>query len=175
VHLRLVWISNRHPKKTAGPSLTQSLLFESSTFSLSLSPPSLERVDINQNNITSVGARAIASALLHNTHLKYLDMGYNDLGDEGVAFIASAIRMNGSTALVDLRLACTGISDRAGKAIAEMLRDNVSLLKMSLSENENLSKPMRNECLVKIARQWKLWNRLTPKHREDYPGPHLCI
>lgn len=131
---------------------------------------SLERVDINQNKISSIGARAIASALMYNKHLKFLDIGYNPLGDEGVISLCSALSLNGETALVDLRLASTNMSDKAGKQLIEMLSNNVSLLKLSLSENENLSKAVRNEALLKISRHWKLWNRLTPKHRDDYSG-----
>ncbi|XP_076147660.1 uncharacterized protein LOC143132185 isoform X2 [Alosa pseudoharengus] len=97
----------------------------------------LQRLRLNDSNITDVGCDALTSALLSNpSHLKELDLSGNKLGDSGVNHI-SALLKNPCCKLEKLQLNDSNITDVGCAALTSALRSNPShLIELNLSGNK---------------------------------------
>ena len=51
-------------------------------------------VDLSENKIPVSGADSISKALMENKVLEVIKLDRNDFGDEGIAFIANALKVN---------------------------------------------------------------------------------
>jgi NLR family CARD domain-containing protein 3 len=94
---------------------------------------SLEKLDVNANIISSVGAVALAMMLRMNKSLSELNLSYNNIGDEGAVAIAAALQVNKTLRCLSLRR--NGIGNNGVQKIAESLPHMSALKELILSKN----------------------------------------
>lgn len=113
----------------------------------------LHTLGINDNGITKIGARILASGLIGNCSLVYLDIGYNQLGDEGVIAIAEALKVNNT--LVTLCLYGNNVTERSIITLLDMLKENTTItgIKFDLQERDIFPRDMFNELENRLQRQ----------------------
>ena len=130
---------------------------------------SLKELNMSENEITSNGAKEIATAIRVNTTLEKLDLSCNALSDDGVNFISDSLKNNNSlkeinisrnkitsegaqyitdairinTTLVKLDLSCNALSDDGVTAVSDSLQFNISLQELNLSKNEVTSEGVK--------------------------------
>jgi NLR family CARD domain-containing protein 3 len=92
------------------------------------------RLDVNSNNITSVGAISVAAMLRVNKSLEELNLSFNNIGDEGAMTIATALQIN--TTLRCLSLRRNGIGNIGAQSIAKTLPHMTALKELILSKND---------------------------------------
>ena len=73
------------------------------------------------NEITADGVSILASAIKTNTTLEKLLLWDNPLGDEGLRYLTDAL-LDGTSALKDLRIGWTNITDVGASHLAELLK-----------------------------------------------------
>lgn len=95
---------------------------------------SLQSLILSENQISNVGAKAIAALLENNKTLIILILNANLIGDEGAAAIAAALRKN--TRLKKLDLAQNEITEVGFEALAAALTENTSLTTLDLYYNK---------------------------------------
>ena len=83
----------------------------------------LTYLNINNNQMSPVGARYIA---YHLTNLTYLDISWNEIGDEGAIHIATKL-----TNLTSLNISSNEIGDKGARAVATM----TNLTSLDVSSN----------------------------------------
>ena len=84
----------------------------------------LNSIDLWQNNLTDEGVKYLAEALKHNScKLKSLNLTNNKLTEEGVKYLAEALK-DGNCKLHGLDLACNKLSDEGVKYVADTLKDS---------------------------------------------------
>jgi Leucine-rich repeat (LRR) protein len=93
----------------------------------------LRRLNISDNRIGHKGAAAVAKALAASPSLKVLNLAKNDLGEEGGTVIGEALASN--TTLKELSLALNGIGDGGATSIAQGLSLNIRLCSLDLHLN----------------------------------------
>ncbi|XP_065902642.1 protein NLRC3-like [Dysidea avara] len=101
----------------------------------------LRLLDISRNDITSIGAAAIANSLLHNTSLEELYMSNNAIGKDGATAIAQAITNNKT--LKKLSLCDNTIDEESAIIIIRSIHHNNIITKLWLSYS------LRNDASVK--------------------------
>ncbi|KAL7458541.1 hypothetical protein ACHAWC_010125, partial [Mediolabrus comicus] len=94
----------------------------------------IQVVDLQSNNISGEGAKAIADTLKHNKTLQHIDLSRNNIGVDGAKAIAEALEENIELRMIDLRL--NQIAVEGAKAIANALHCNKTLQHIDLSSNE---------------------------------------
>jgi len=87
---------------------------------------SLQQLDVSSTHIQTAGAIALAQALAMNATLKSFECGYNQFEDEGVRALVASVTKNRRLQLNFLGLSSTGIGQKSGVAIIELLRENKS-------------------------------------------------
>eukprot|EP01028_Stygiella_incarcerata_P012405 TRINITY_DN75_c0_g1_i1.p2 TRINITY_DN75_c0_g1~~TRINITY_DN75_c0_g1_i1.p2 ORF type:complete len:388 (-),score=100.49 TRINITY_DN75_c0_g1_i1:2643-3806(-) len=98
---------------------------------------SVEILDFTNCRITHEGVKQIAFALEKNASLKILLLWGNEkIGDEGISFVAEALKTNSS--LVELDSGSCGIGVSGAKRIGEMLKKNTNLKKINLYDNGDI-------------------------------------
>jgi NLR family CARD domain-containing protein 3 len=95
---------------------------------------SLEKLDVNANNISSVGATALALMLRINMSLSELNLSYNSIGDEGAVAIAAALQINKTLRCLSLRR--NGIGNIGVQKFAESLPLMSALKELILAKND---------------------------------------
>ena len=117
---------------------------------------SLKELDISNNEITSDGAKEIATAFRVNTTLEKLDISCNTLSDDGVTFISDGFKNNFS--LQKLNISHSDITDRGIKVIAEAIQINSTLQNINISKNhistEGLlyfMEAVKNNCTLQVV------------------------
>ena len=93
-----------------------------------------EKLNLNCNKVTSIGASFTAEALNNNITLKELYLTDNHLGDTGVQSLTKVLSLNNSN-LSLLSLQMVDITDEGAKYIAEMLTTNTTLDRLLLGWN----------------------------------------
>ena len=88
--------------------------------------------DLQENNITSLGANILSEAMQNNTSLIRLDLTMNDIGDAGARGLGKGLK---NTVLQTLFLADNNIADRGAQELGEGLKNNFSLQVLGLSSN----------------------------------------
>ena len=63
----------------------------------------LQKLDVSENGIDAVGAKAISSSLRTNTSLQELNMNLNSVGDDGATVIAEVLSENSTLKYLSLR------------------------------------------------------------------------
>ena len=97
--------------------------------------PSLRTLDLRGNQIGDRGAKALASALEHNSLLESLMLDGNHIGDEGAMSLAMALDTNKT--LCTLGLAANAIGDAGCTALFEALdRPHPKLTRLLLASNK---------------------------------------
>ena len=96
----------------------------------------LVQADLQQWQITPVGAKAIAASLQTHPRIKSLKMHYCKLGWEGTEYIARACAQHKT--LTNLDLGDNGMDEQGARHIAAMLATNTSITRLDLSKNEGL-------------------------------------
>lgn len=102
--------------------------------------------------VGDLGAQRLSHALLHNTHLLYLNLSYNDIGNDGAVALANCLhaptttpissdpgttRYESKTSLQSLNLSHNHISStQASTAFARALTYNTSLRELNLDHNQ---------------------------------------
>ena len=89
-----------------------------------------------RNKLTSNGMPLLASSLINNTTLKSLDLSFNRIGDLGVCALADVLLPAHHSSLRILYLSHAGVSDDGAKHLAELLKTNMTLAELWLSDNE---------------------------------------
>jgi hypothetical protein len=100
---------------------------------LQADPPSLTSLRLEGNQIGAVGAAALGTALLSNTHLTELGLALNPLSPLGALELREGLRRNGALRTLDLS-GCS-IGDDGAVAIATALRTNSVLETLYLQNN----------------------------------------
>lgn len=90
------------------------------------------RIRLRDNNITSLGALALAEGLKNNITLESLDLRNNYISDLGVQYLASSV-INSN--LKTLNLESNGITTEGAEYLAQILKNNQSLTELYLSKN----------------------------------------
>ena len=134
---------------TLATSLSLSLLSSRSAFVNEVGPEGgiafaramtkmtkLVQADLQQWQITPVGAKAIAASLQTHPRIKSLKMHYCKLGWEGTEYIARACAQHKT--LTNLDLGDNGMDEQGARHIAAMLATNTSITRLDLSKNEGL-------------------------------------
>eukprot|EP00519_Triparma_laevis_P005190 CAMPEP_0182514996 /NCGR_PEP_ID=MMETSP1321-20130603/37123_1 /TAXON_ID=91990 /ORGANISM="Bolidomonas sp., Strain RCC1657" /LENGTH=470 /DNA_ID=CAMNT_0024722333 /DNA_START=52 /DNA_END=1461 /DNA_ORIENTATION=+ len=86
------------------------------------SVPSLESLDLSDNQIGVKGGKALARWLVGSTfRLCRINLGYNHLGDQGAAAIFLALNFPNCNRLEDVDVSFNGISDTGGSWIVSSL------------------------------------------------------
>ncbi|CAF0840849.1 unnamed protein product [Rotaria sp. Silwood1] len=93
----------------------------------------LLRLNLCNNLIGPQGAQAIAYGITKSTTIEYLNLRLNRIGDEGGQAICLALLINQS--LHELNLSSNNLSEPTGNKLAEILNRNKSLLKIDMSAN----------------------------------------
>ena len=93
----------------------------------------LEKIVIDQNNVSSVGAEAFAQALESNPMVYDLTISRSDIRNEGAAAISELIRVN--TRLTKLNLEMNDISTPGIVALSGALQENSALRVLHLGVN----------------------------------------
>ena len=94
---------------------------------------SLKELNMSKNEITSNGAKEIATAIRVNTTLEKLDLSCNALSDDGVNFISDGLKNNNS--LKEVNISRNKITSEGAQYIADAIRINTTLVKLDLSCN----------------------------------------
>lgn len=92
----------------------------------------IQKLSLNNNQLTASSARDIASTLNANISLTQLDLGENTLGDSGVKMLSVAIR-DSDCNIQELCLRSNGLTASCAKDLASALS---SLTKLSLGDNK---------------------------------------
>ncbi|XP_072893552.1 NACHT, LRR and PYD domains-containing protein 3-like [Hemitrygon akajei] len=119
----------------------------------------IQRLGLDNVDLTVSGAENLASALGTNRSLMDLNMDRNKLGDSGVKLVSVALR-NPECKILKLGLRGVGLTDSGVEDLVSALRTNPSLTELDLSENKLgdsgvklVSAALRNpECKIQ-----KLW------------------
>ena len=93
----------------------------------------LKKVDLSHNNISDGGAVALTQALHHNSTLKKVDLSHNNIRNTGAVALAQALHHNST--LKELYLSKNNISDDGAVALAQVLHHNSTLKWLDLSNN----------------------------------------
>lgn len=138
---------------------------------------SIKRLELGNNLIGDGGCQALASMLLHNVHLTYLDLYANGITHVGADELCSGLSSN--AALCSLGLEDDPIGERGAKALASMLRTNKTLRSLSVFGREigeggviALSFALRetNSTLTRLdLSSWQLRQDPTPMPDSDRP------
>lgn len=93
----------------------------------------IEELDLSDNSLTHIAAKAIAEAMPLCASLKVLNVSSNRIGIEGTDALAAALR--GHSVLEDLCLERNQLGDRCASVVLEALAAHPSLTKLDLSDN----------------------------------------
>ena len=117
---------------------------------------SLKELNISNNNITSNGAKEIATAIRVNTTLEKLDISCNSLSDEGATFISNGLKNNIS--LQELNISRNKITSEGTKEITKAIQINSILHNINISKNyistEGLlyfMEAVKNNCTLQVV------------------------
>uniref|UniRef100_A0A672ST48 Uncharacterized protein n=1 Tax=Sinocyclocheilus grahami TaxID=75366 RepID=A0A672ST48_SINGR len=94
----------------------------------------LERLRLNDCNLTDKSCSALAAVLESDTNLKELNMNNNNLQDSGVKLLCNGLR-NITCELEILSLRKCGLTEESCSALATVLRSNSSLKELDMSNN----------------------------------------
>lgn len=100
----------------------------------------LEELNLNDNKITSVGAKALAEALAVNHTLTVLNVGQNRIGDaDGGAELVRALGQNPQSPLRELRVDCNLLAGETVAALRDVLPELHTLAALNLAGNRHIS------------------------------------
>lgn len=94
----------------------------------------LETLNMYDNWISGIGAKALAHSLSENSSLVSLNLRLNQLGDEGGHAIAQALLKNQT--LVNLQLGANEMTEATATAFSQVLVQNMTLRNLNLSCNK---------------------------------------
>lgn len=93
----------------------------------------IEELDLSDNSLTHIAAKAVAEAMPLCPSLKVLNLCSNRIGNEGTTAIAAALRNH--CALEELCLERNQLGDRCASVVLEAASVHPSLTKLDLSDN----------------------------------------
>ena len=101
----------------------------------------LQRLDLQDNQIGEAGALAIAKAIEHNPQisLQYLNLRNNQIGNAGTKGLARALKKNQSLQILDL--AVNAIGSPGAQALVQAIGDNPQLPLQQLNLEHNYMTP----------------------------------
>ena len=103
----------------------------------------LKRIDLNENNITSIGLQYLAKMLKTNSSLIWLGLHTNSIGDRGMeALVDTLTRDNKNLEVLDLCFN-KSITDKCVESLIEMVQHNRSLKRFHMF-NCNVSEAGRD-------------------------------
>ncbi|XP_072892597.1 NACHT, LRR and PYD domains-containing protein 12-like [Hemitrygon akajei] len=94
----------------------------------------IQKLELNNVDLTDSGAEDLVSALRTNPSLTELDLSYNKLGDSGVKLVSAALR-NPECKIQRLWLYNVDLTDSGAEDLASALSTNPSLTVLSLGFN----------------------------------------
>ncbi|XP_048051941.1 NACHT, LRR and PYD domains-containing protein 12-like isoform X4 [Megalobrama amblycephala] len=95
----------------------------------------LEKLRLDNCNITAEGCAALTSALRSNSHLRELDLYENKIGDKGLKLLSDGLK-DPHCKLEKLMLWYCDITAESCAALASALRSNSHLRELDLTENK---------------------------------------
>ncbi|XP_038656754.1 NACHT, LRR and PYD domains-containing protein 3-like [Scyliorhinus canicula] len=95
----------------------------------------IQKLALDNNNLSVSCADDLASALSANQSLTHLDLGYNKLGNSGVKRLVATLR-NPDCKIQNLELYNNGLTDSCAKHLASALSTNQSLMFLTLKNNQ---------------------------------------
>lgn len=88
-------------------------------------PFTLKRLDLCYNGIGAAGAESLSDCLVALPMLEELDLNFNEgIGDEGVEYLAGALRAGAGKGLRELMLTNVGMGEQGARALIEVLDDD---------------------------------------------------
>lgn len=97
----------------------------------------VEDLSLQGSNIPYEGAIALAKMLQANKAMKFLDLSNNNIEDVGVFYLVSDLA--GNKHLASLDISNVGMTDEGAEAVAEWLKDNISVVRFTMGGNTKLS------------------------------------
>ena len=108
------------------------------------SSATLTSLNLNGNKkVTTAGWARLGQAIGRNNTLKHLSLDFCPLGDNGIEALAKGLRVNKS--LQSLELECTGLTERGGLILRDLLRENTSIHQLSAMPGNSISAGMVEE------------------------------
>jgi Ran GTPase-activating protein (RanGAP) involved in mRNA processing and transport len=96
-----------------------------------------QRLWLNGNRITAIGASILASALHENNTLERLYLADNKIADRGIKYLSKVLSTNNNTLKI-LALQQNGITDLGVEFLCQMIQTNKTLISIWL-DNNNIS------------------------------------
>jgi hypothetical protein len=93
----------------------------------------------NTNSITSTVVGVLLETTEQHSLAMGLDLGYNHIGNDGASLLARALGSNALPNLTRLSLSQCGIGDVGIIALVSALEQNISLLRLDLRSNDDVS------------------------------------
>ncbi|XP_067916037.1 NACHT, LRR and PYD domains-containing protein 12-like isoform X4 [Heterodontus francisci] len=118
----------------------------------------IQRLQLENNNLTASCIEVLASAVSTNRSLTDLDLSDNKLGDSGVKQLSEALR-NPDCKMQDLCLWGVGLTDSCAEALASALSANQSLMELKLGSNSftDQSVPAFHRLILNCRSLEKIW------------------
>ena len=137
LEVNTLFLETCHIGKEAAPALADMLSHNTT----------VEKLNIQMNNLNEKGGQILATGLSQNTTLKKLYVYENQLGDAGVEAITAALKRGSALDTLDIS---DNMCGEVG-ALADMLRTNNTLTELDISIN-----PLSSRGVTSIAKALKL-------------------
>ena len=96
--------------------------------------PTLPRIWLQRNGITTEHFQIMCKGLQNNTHLQWINVDTNKIGDPGVESLCNVL-MNGTSNISVLNLRANMLTELSGKLLANAVQKNWTLNLLDLSVN----------------------------------------
>ncbi len=110
---------------------------------LKLGSANIEKLELNGNQIGTLGCKALAAAIRENITLKTLNIADATLGPEGCKEIVEAIADN--SIMEELNIEGNDIGEQGGDAILELVKDNSVIQRIKFERGNYVSEKTTKE------------------------------
>lgn len=130
-HLKHLNLSANHLGREGVTSLCKATISQQNFTPID----SLITLNLSKNDIDYIGATFLATALNHNTALVDLYLDNNSLHHTGIRSIVEAIHNNPHTYIVRLGLSNTQMGDQGAKELLDFLKSNLTIAYLDINRN----------------------------------------
>lgn len=165
-HLRVINLRENGIKKDAMFSITDALAHISGGEPHELMYLDLSNNDIGHNGTSIHGSQALASLVRDSNSLTYLNVNNNNLSDEGAKAIFDVLgeplgftdndepKNQFNQSVIELHIESNSLGEISGEAIMDMLKSNKVLVSLYIDDNPNLPAKM----IKHIANSLRIYN-----------------